>query len=289
MTRMMVVPTSIITILTLSLEAQTTSAPAKAPSFEAASVKPNKSTDFRGLGFNFLPGGRFVATNVPLLIIIAVAYHLPIQSSRLSGGPEWLRSEKYDVEAVAEKDAIPNGTASVVRDEILRSMLQTLLAERFGLKVLRESKELPIYALVLAKNGPKLQASTLGEKECSDEPVSNTVGARCHQFGGGQGRGLHGHAVDMSDLVQFVGNWTDRPLVDKTGLTGLYDIETEGWAPLRQRPATGADPTAEDLAAADPTRPTLFMVLAKLGLRLESQKGPVDMFVIESVERLSEN
>ena len=82
--------------------------PARPLAFEVASVKPNKADD-RRIAMEFLPGGRLLVTNVPLRIIIAMAYHLPFQSSRLSGGPDWIRSERYDIEAKAKKDAIPAG------------------------------------------------------------------------------------------------------------------------------------------------------------------------------------
>jgi uncharacterized protein (TIGR03435 family) len=80
-------------------------------------------------------------------------------------------------------------------------------------------------------------------------------------------------------------------VVDKTGLKGLFNIQTEGWVPMRPRPPrpAGQEPTAEDLAFADPARPTLFQIFDRLGLKLESQKAPVEMFVIESAERPSEN
>jgi uncharacterized protein (TIGR03435 family) len=95
----------------------------------------------------------------------------------------------------------------------------------------------------------------------------------------------------MPDLAAYASSWADRPVVDKTGLRGLFNIQTEGWVPMRPRPPrpAGQDPTAEDLAFADPARPTLFQIFDRLGLKLESQKAPVEMFVIESAERPSEN
>ena len=256
--------------------------------FEVASVKPNKSNS-RQSGLQFLPGGRFSTLNIPLQIIIAVAYDVPFQSPRLSGGPDWIRSERYDIEATPEKDAIPSGTTVKLRKQKIELMLQTLLQDRFKLKMRREMVEQPVYAAVVAKNGPRLQNAKIEEKDCSYEPGQG--GIVCHQLTGGQGRGLHGQAVDMSDLVGFVANWTDRPVIDKTGLEGLYDIETEGWVPLRPRMPLppGAKPSEEDLAFADPGRPTLFMIFDRLGLKLESQKAPVETFVIEHVERPTEN
>jgi uncharacterized protein (TIGR03435 family) len=137
---------------------------------------------------------------------------------------------------------------------------------------------------VVAKNGPKLQKSAMEEKDCTDTPPEK--GLPCHIFNGGQGRGLHGDAVNMADLVLFVENWSDRPMIDRTGLKGLYNIQTDGWVPMQ--PRQGA-PSAEDQDMADPIRPTLFMVLDRLGLKLEPQKAPVDRYIIEGVERPSGN
>jgi uncharacterized protein (TIGR03435 family) len=256
--------------------------------FEVASVKANKSEDRRRMGMQSTPGGRFTATNLPLYLLIAVAYSLPFQSNRLSGGPEWIRSERFDIEAKAPDRAFAAETPGKARDEKMRLRLQSLLADRFKLIVRSEMKELQVYALVAGKNGPKLKKAVIEEKDC---PVGDEDrAAACHTFMGGQGRGLHAKAVDMADLVVALSNFSDRPMIDKTGIKGLYEIETEGWVPLRPRQVLpGAEPTAEDLAMADPSRPTLFSVLEKLGLKLESQKAPVEMFVVDHVERPSEN
>ena len=255
--------------------------------FEVASVKANKSED-RRMGMQSTPGGRFTATNLPLYLLITVAYNLPFQSNRLSGGPEWIRSERFDIEAKAPEGAFATETTGKARDEKMRLRLRSLLADRFKLIVRREMKELQVYALVAGKNGPKLKKAAIEEKDC---PVGDEDrAAACHTFMGGQGRGLHAKAVDMADLVLALSNFSDRPMIDKTSIKGLYEIETEGWVPLRPRQVLpGAEPTAEDLAMADPSRPTLFSVLERLGLKLESQKAPVEMFVVDHVERPSEN
>jgi uncharacterized protein (TIGR03435 family) len=263
--------------------------PAVPLAFEVASVKLNTSGDNRRIGMQFLPGGRFTATNVPLFLIVATAYNVPFQSPRLSGGPDFVRSDRYDIEARAEAGAIPSGTPAKVRDDKMRLMLQALLADRFKMTIRREMKELPVYAIVVSKGGPKLPRAKLEEKDCPESPAS--FADSCHSFGGGQGQGLHGSAVDISDLAVFVSNWTDRPVVDESGLKGLFNIQSDGWVPLRPRPAPapGVEPTAEDLAFADPARPTLFMVFDRLGLKLESQRAPVEMFVIEHAEKPSGN
>jgi uncharacterized protein (TIGR03435 family) len=254
--------------------------------FEAASVKPNKSEARPGI--QFLPGGRFTSTNMPLQILIASAYNLPFQSIRLSGGPDWIRSERYDIEATAGPGAVPTGLSSKAREDKTRLMLQALLADRFKLAVRREAKELPVYVVVVGKNGPKLQRSKIEEKDCPEGPA--TFGVSCHNIQGGMGRGLHAKAVTVSDIAMFVENWSDRPVIDKTGIQGLFEVETDGWAPLRSRPvAPGTEPSAEDVAMADPTRPTLFLIFERLGLKMESQRAPVEVFVIDHVEKPSEN
>lgn len=148
------------------------------PTFEVVSVKANTSADFRGAQMQFLPGGRFVATNYPLQFVIAAAWNVPFQGPRLAGGPEWVRSERFDIEAKAAKGPVPHAE--------MRLMLQALLEDRFHLKMRRDTKELPIFAVIVGKNGPKLEKSTIEEKDCETAP--------CHVFMGGRGRGLHGQA-----------------------------------------------------------------------------------------------
>jgi len=256
-------------------------------SFEVASVKLNKSSEFRNWGFDYLPGGRFKATNLSLDWVIGEAYHVSPWSARLSGGPDWIRSERYDIEATAAPGAIPQGLSVKAREDKMKLMLRALLADRFKLVIRDESKELPIYVVVVAKNGPKLQRAKIEEKDC---PEGSSSELRCHVINGGMGRGVHGKAVEISDVVSFVENWSDRPIVDKTGIQGLFEVETDGWAPMRPRVRPpGEEPTAEDKAMADPIRPTLFTIFDRLGLKMESQKAPVDVFVIDHVEKPSEN
>jgi uncharacterized protein (TIGR03435 family) len=260
--------------------------PAQAPpAFEVASVKPHDPGDRRLNLPRFLPAGRFVGVGIPVQILVTEAYHLPFQGTQLSGGPDWIRSPEgaYDIEAKADEAAL-KGLSATARVDKMRLMLRTLLAERFKLTIRSEIKEQPVYLLTVGKNGPKLQRSNVDEKDCVD-PASH-----CREGGSGQGRGIHAKAFDLAELALSVSNFTDRPLIDKTGLTGLYDIDTEGWVPMRARPVPpGTEPTAESLALADPTRPTLFMIFEKLGLKMESSRAPVELFVIEHVEKPTGN
>jgi uncharacterized protein (TIGR03435 family) len=238
------------------------------------------------------PGGKLTIRGVPLYFIIARAYHVSFQSPRLSGGPEWIRSERYDIEAVAEKGAIPAGLPAAEREARFGLLLQSVLADRFKLKMRLDDKEAPVYVLAVGKNGPKLQQSKFEEKDCAGP--DNKDGAACHSIMGGRGRGLHAKAVTIEDVVEDVENWSDRPIINKTGLQGLYEIDTEGWLPFGARPPAeppppGTTPSAETLALSDPATPTLFQIFERLGLKLEPQKAPVGMYVIDHVERPTEN
>jgi uncharacterized protein (TIGR03435 family) len=147
----------------------------------------------------------------------------------------------YDIEAKADAEAL-KGLSPKDRADKMRLMLQTLLAERFKMTIRREVKEQPVYLLTVSKNGPKLQKSKLKEKDCED-PAN-----QCHVGGAGQGRGIHVKAFDMAELSVSVSNFTDRPVIDHTGLTDLYDIDTDGWVPMRQRPVPPGDATPESIA-----------------------------------------
>ncbi|HKD08756.1 MAG TPA: TIGR03435 family protein [Bryobacteraceae bacterium] len=241
-------------------------------SFEVISVKQNHSDDMRGARIQFLPG-RFLATNYPLQLMIAAAWNLPFQSTRLSGGPDWIRSERFDIEATT-----PGGVR--IPTAQMRQMLQQLLKDRFHLVMSSSMKELPVFFVTVAKGGPKLEKSAIDEKDCDTAP--------CHAFTGGQGRGLHAQAVDMGDLAKYVENWAERPVLDKTGLHGLYRIETRPWLPMTPGPEPAVGAKAED-GSAITDLPTLFGIFEGMGLKLEAGKAPIEVFHIDGIQRPSEN
>jgi uncharacterized protein (TIGR03435 family) len=272
-------------------------AQSKTPSaFEVTSVKPFKGDTREMRDPAFLPGGTFTS-RAPLIIVIAAAYDVPFfgPAAGISGGPSWIAFNPnslegvFEIEAKATKGAIPEGLSPKARADRMRPMLEALLADRFKLVVRHETKEMPVYTLVVGKDGPKLPKADVQEKDCPDTPASEpAANAPCHRFNGGRGRGLHGQAVDMSDLLSFVQGWTDRPLFDKTGIKGLYKIDTEPFQPMElgaTAPAAGTKLDGRDLA----DLPTLFTVFERLGLRMESQKGKVDTYVIDHIEKPSEN
>jgi bla regulator protein blaR1 len=251
--------------------------------FDAASVRPHPPDDDFTSSPQFLPGGRFVSKG-PLFLVIAAAYDLlPYRGSRLTGGPDWLRTRggALDIQATS---VIPAGLSVQERNNRMRMMLQALLADRFKLKIRRETKEMPVYALVVAKGGPKLQKADIEDKDCTEGPfivMPGTPNTACHSFIGGEVRAIHARAVSLADVATYVENWTDRPLVDKTGIKGLYRIETTRWQPMD----AGSSPPpsgATDL-------PTIFEVFGKLGLKIELQKDQIETYVIEHVEKPSAN
>jgi uncharacterized protein (TIGR03435 family) len=259
--------------------------------FDVASVKQHKNytnADFRSPAF--LQGGRFTSI-APLDMVIASAWRLPYHSgARLSGGPAWVRSSDgvYDIDARTEKGAIPDSLPSSVRADSMRPMLQKLLADRFHLVVHHETREMPIYAVIIAKGGPNLAKADIGEKDC---PVSANLNllpgdpvVECHMFLGGRGRGLHARAANIADLVHSVEGFTDRPVIDQTGLQGLYRFETTGWLRLDAGPPPAPGAKSEDgTALAD--LPSLFQIFEGLGLKLEARRGTADVLVIDHIER----
>ena len=254
--------------------------PAPTQQFEVATVKPNNSG--ADAGFNrIMPGGRLSAENAPLRTLIASAYN--IRFSQLSGGPSWLDSAHYDIEA---RGQLKPGVK--VADQMNR-MLQSLLADRFKLKIHRETKEMPIYALTVARNGPKLEASQggpcldpVGGHEPSFDDLASGRIMPCGRVYNTPGKML-GSRVSMAKFASSLSTTVSRPVVDETGLTGIYDIALK-WLPDDSSTPPGPDvPTPATLADQGPS---IFTALQEqLGLRLEAQKGPVEVLVIDHVEK----
>ncbi len=278
-------------------QAQTRSgAPTTAPlpQFEVASIKP-AAPDQRGTFIRGGPGEKFNIANMPLKEIMILAWR--VQPYQISGGPAWIASARYDISAKADHKPKP--------DEI-PLMLQALLADRFQLKIHHETKELPIYALVLAnkdgKFGPQLAESKAGGCTPSDpsdgskpppQPDFNKPSSLgCGGFMMGLDR-LAASSVPIAELPPVLSRTLGRTVVDKTGLTGKYDISAH-WTPdqaqLIQALPGGLAPPGEPAPQFDPNGPSIFTALQEqLGLKLESTKGRVDILVVDHVENPSEN
>jgi uncharacterized protein (TIGR03435 family) len=256
----------------------------KVPVFDVVSVKPNTSESgmIRVMG---RPDGYF-ANNVSLKMLIQGAYG--IREDLISGAPSWTDSARFDIDAkVAGSDV---EALKKLTPEQRRLMLQPLLADRFKLKVHTETKELPVYELVLAKGGSKLKEATPGDTYANGIKGPDGVG-RGGMMRVGRGQ-LTAQAVPMSNLANMLSTQLHRTVLDKTGLTGKYDLELNwtpdpGAEPMFKGPDSGqhSSDTAQDSSG-----PTIFTALQEqLGLKLQSARGPVETIVIDHVEMPSEN
>jgi uncharacterized protein (TIGR03435 family) len=250
--------------------------------FAAISIKPDDSPPPWYLGMEFHPGGRVHATSATLGLLIGYAYDVPFNSSRVVGLPDWALKKLYTIDAVPEEGAIPPGLSTKALRARVRPMLQAMLADRFKLAIRRDNQEVAIYAITVRKGGPKLRRADIEEKDCAAENHSD-----CHRLGG-SASGISGPAVDMDDVARFVSNWTDRPVVNRTGLVGLYKFETEHWGPMTLGSGrNGRNPSDEN--PEDPNGPTMVTVFNRLGLNLEPAKASIDTYVVDHVERPTGN
>ena len=224
------------------------------PAFEVASVKVNKSGESEPTGD--AKNGRFTLHNCPMFVIVARAYQ--VNFDRIDG-PEWLKTERYDIDAKFAPDTT---------GEDLWLMVQNLLAERFKLVAHHEQKPVTVWALVVAKKGPKLQppaADSPLTRECTRQGLQLTCQAR---------------KITTAEFAERFLHWTSRnwfglPIVDQTGLTGVYDFSLT-WTMTNR---------SDDPVEAPGV--SLFDALQdQLGLKLEQRKAPVDRIVIDSMEKV---
>jgi len=254
------------------------------PEFAVTSVKPNHTGCCTTYGAgNGGSGGK----NVTLKILIAFAYR--IQQFQVSGGPRWIDSDRFDVEGKAEDLRTD--------PDQLRLMLQSLFEDRFKLKVHRETKPSAVYALVLGKGGPKIKLSRDQSPENVDGPSPPGAGPNHGAIRIGVGN-LVGNAVTLSWFATMLSQRIDRLIVDKTNLPGRFDIQLQ-WTPSpgenpfdpggNRLPPTIIDMSGKTVLA-DPSGPSIFSAIQEqLGLKLESAKAPVELLVIDHVEKPSVN
>jgi uncharacterized protein (TIGR03435 family) len=264
------------------------------PSFEVATVKPSAAGDNR-VAILGQPGGRMVVTNATFKMVMAMAYR--VRDFQISGGPNWIATDRWNIEAKAEEGSIPPRAGppdpTVIPPQLL--MMQSLIEDRFQLKMHRETKEMPVYELVVAKGGSKLKPSE--DQSPIRPPERGTPPPPLPQRGGPMPRGsmrmgrgdLEASGVPLANFVTGLSQQLGRTVIDKTDLKGLYDIKLQ-WAPeLGQGPVAPGGPEPPP-PPADPSGPSIFTaVQEQLGLRLESTKGPVEVLVIDSVQKPTEN
>jgi uncharacterized protein (TIGR03435 family) len=243
-------------------------APRSGPTFEVATVRPNNSGE-QSAQIRIQSGGRLVGTNQTLRNLVRNAWN--VQPFQMAGGPDWFGTARYDINAkAAEADLDASGGLPYPQ---FMWRLQALLHERFGLVTHWESRELPVYALVLGradgKLGPKLRPHA-GDCESQLPPGAPRVTPNCGtsiNSGGGTVRGV---GITMATFVRNLSGGTGRQVLDETGLAGAYDLDLD-FAPE---------------ASADTSRPSLFAAIPEqLGLKLDPQRAPVDVLVVDAASR----
>jgi len=272
------------------------------PVFEVASVKANKSG---APGGSFvMPPGRVTATNIPLKVIITNAYQLSF--FQVVGGPDWISTDRFDVVAKAPDGAPPDQT---------RAMVRALLKERFKLVAHMETRDTPIYALVRARAddrlGPRLKPSTTdcgpmrAQRAAAIAEAARSRGGRvpvpsapgpdepvvCQMRVSGRGGSTMTYRagnITMSALAGALRTYVGREVVDRTGLSGEYDFDLQFSAP----PTTGQTDSGVPgipVAPLDDAASIFTALQEQLGLKLESTRGPVELMVIDSADRPTEN
>lgn len=223
--------------------------------FEVASVRPTTAAPGTGTSVELMPGGRIRIVNEPAKLLIRLAFQL--QDSQIAGAPAWVDTDRFDIEA---KTGFPEKPTPGQ----LSPMLQELLTERFRLEFHREAREVAVYALILAKGGHKLQRAAEGE----------TSGMSTRAGRGTSHMAATATATPLDLLAKWIGNRVGRVVVDQTHLQGAYDFSLN-WSP---------NPEPD---SADPALPTALN--EQLGLRLVSQRAPLEVLVIDGIRRPNAN
>ncbi len=234
------------------------------PAFDVATVKPSHATDGHTHIYWHPENGDFSASNISLKGLPEFAYDLP--ESRMVGGPAWIGSDKWDVEAKAspEVDVPMHTTSTDVAKALKRSLVQALLADRFQLKSHAETRELPLYALIVMKGGPKFERA-------KEDGTSIGSGNSHITIKGGD---------SMAILAAQLARVTGRVVLDQSGLAGRYDIALR-WTPDNGLPDKINGATSPE----ESNGPSIFTaVQEQLGLKLDPQKGPVNVLVIDAVQ-----
>ena len=256
----------------------------QAPQFEVAAIRPSRADG--GFENYQLSNARFHVENAPLTALIRFAYNIR-SDDQLPKDPAWIEREKFDIDAKVDDSQVA-AMGSLLPDQKLRRyrlMVQSLLEDRFKLKVSKSMKELPVYALVVAKGGPKLTPVSISPE---------AVARRMPMLAGGSRGELKAVDVSMALFSEWLSGRLDtgnRVVIDATGLKGSYDF-TLNWTPDRVHIAQseGAGQGQANSAPPDSQGLSLFTALQEqLGLKLESRRAQVEVLVIDHVERPSQN
>lgn len=260
--------------------------------YEVVSIKANKSG-------SQIPGGRpsddgIAVTNFPLVFLIQGAFG--VSPDRIIGLPGWLSTDRFDINAKMEP-SVADALKKLSTDDrrtVQQKMLLSIFADRCQLKFHRETKELPTFALAVGKNGPKFKESKPGDQPEGGIKVPDGKGGTGTLTVGEKGL-MSFHGLPISFMVQILSQQLGRTVVDKTGLTGKYDFSWQfvpSAAQIRQFGGSTPDAGSGNSSGipSDPDGTDLFTAVAEqLGLKLETGKGPVEIIVIDHIEKPSDN
>ena len=262
--------------------------PSAQPEFEVASVKKSAPAMPGQVNIGVHIDGAMVrCSSLPMKSYIRMAYRV---NDYQVLGPDWLATENFDIAA-----KLPDGATRAQLPE----MIQSLLADRFKLVVHRDKKEFPVYALVVAKNGPKLKESPPDSSAEASPAAKGTVdvnittgrGGGVIDMGNGSSIGysrdhLEAKKVTMTALAGAVERLLDRPVVEMTGIGGTYDFSLEySWDEVRSLVRSTSGGATQLPANAADTANSIFTSLAAFGLKLEPRKAPIEVIVVDRIER----
>ncbi|HEY2381747.1 MAG TPA: TIGR03435 family protein [Terriglobia bacterium] len=246
------------------------------PVFEVASVKANTTGRDGRVAPIRVERDRFITTSASITSILQFAYRRSdastLRNSDIIGAPAWADDDGFDIQAKV------GGNGAAISQDQVRLMVQSLLTDRFQLRVHFETRELPLYNLVVAKDGPKMKSS-------ADEVIGKQQLLGMPSPSGGMTLKLTNTHESLPNLANLLQSYARRPIVDKTNLDGFFDITLQWAFETLSATSTAGPPSAEE-----PSGPSLFTALEEqLGLKLESAKGPVQVLVVDSVQKPTEN
>lgn len=252
----------------------------KGPAFEVASIKPDKQSGRNhNTRIRHEPGGRFEALGVPLQLLLEESYD--VKDTQVIGAPAWFASERFDIQAKPDEE-----TAAKIRQlgreqakEQMKLMLRELLKDRCKLKLEEGTRELPVYAMVVAKGGPKFHESA---SSGDSDPAKTGV------FMNGRGE-VSLISAPLAVFADVLSRQLQRPVLDNTGLKGNYDFSLK-WTPDQSEMQMGPKAPGDAAPPPEGTGPSIFTAMQEqLGLKLEGEKAPMKVLVIEHIEKPSEN
>lgn len=266
-----------------------------APVFEVTSIRQDEPGSMASMGRMMFEPDGYTASHTTLRLLIKDAYG--VGDNQIVGTPNWINSTRYEIEArIDSTTAYELSRLSEDQRKLAHQhMLQALLVDRFKLTLHKEIRELTVYSLGIAKNGPKLHESKPGDTYAAGltTPSGNLVGAHMMlmRLGGGQ---IAGQDVPLENLVKQLSSQLHQIVIDRTGLTRSYDFNLE-WAPdIKQTPMftsmEGDQQGINKSVMPESSGPSIFTALQEqLGLKLESGKGPVEILVVDNIEKPTEN